>query len=74
LSGLKIDRLDVGSRSQGIYILQHNLWDKILEIKWNILNVYGAPQDENKDEFLAELATFCYKIKDPFIAGGFQCD
>jgi hypothetical protein len=53
LIGLMLDR------SQGSYILQHNLWDKLLEVKWNILNIYGAPPDENKEEFLNELATFC---------------
>jgi hypothetical protein len=33
LTGLKIDRFDVGSRSQGRFILHHYLWDKKLEVK-----------------------------------------
>jgi hypothetical protein len=37
-------------------VLQHNLWDKQLGTKWNILNVYGAAHDELKGKFLAELA------------------
>jgi hypothetical protein len=41
LSGLKLDRFDVGSRVQGDFTLQHTLWDKNLEQKWNIVNVYG---------------------------------
>jgi exonuclease III len=28
LSGMKLDRFDVGSRFQGDFMLQHNLWDK----------------------------------------------
>jgi hypothetical protein len=67
---LRIDRFDIVSRSQGSYILQHNLWDKKLEVKWNILNVYGAAQEEHKEAFLTELASFCSKNKDPFIVGG----
>jgi hypothetical protein len=35
ISGIKLDRFNVGSRSQGDFILQHNLWDKMLEVKWN---------------------------------------
>jgi hypothetical protein len=37
----------------------------MLEVKWNILNIYRAPQEEHKEEFLAELATFCSKNKEP---------
>lgn len=32
--------------------------------------MYGAAQEENKIEFLTELASFCSKIKEPYIAGG----
>jgi hypothetical protein len=51
LFGVKIDRFDVGQRRQGEFILLHHAWDKKLEIKWNILNVYGAAEDEHKDDF-----------------------
>jgi exonuclease III len=70
LSGFKVDRFDVGSRSQGDFILQHNLWDKKISKKWNIMNIYGAAQDENKDAFLTELASFCSKNREPYLAGG----
>ena len=33
-------------------------------------NVYSAAQEENKDEFLAELASFCDKSLDPLLVGG----
>jgi hypothetical protein len=69
LSGFKLDRFDVGVRLQGEYIPQHNLWDKLLNRKWNILNVYGAAHDEAKDSFLAELASFYSKNKEPYLVG-----
>ena len=47
-----------------------NLWDKRLKKKWNFINIYGAAQEENKREFLTELANFCGKNKDPIILGG----
>jgi hypothetical protein len=70
ISGINMDRFDVGSRTQGDFILQHNLWDKMLEVKWNLLNVYGAPHEEQKEEFLRELAMFCSKCDVPYIVGG----
>jgi hypothetical protein len=57
VTGLKVERFDVGSRRQGDFILQHNLWDKKLEVKWNIMIVYGAAHDEHKKAFLTELAS-----------------
>jgi hypothetical protein len=34
------------------------------------VNVYGAAQDENKDSFLTEMATFCANCKEPYMLGG----
>jgi exonuclease III len=70
LSGLKLDRFDIRMRSQGDHMLQHKLWDKKMDTKWNVLNVYGPVQDEEKDGFLAELASFCLKCQEPYIVGG----
>jgi hypothetical protein len=67
--GLKLDRFDIVSRSQGEYILQHDLWDKKLNTKWNILNVYGTANEDDREIFLSELAPFCAKNKVPYIAG-----
>ena len=47
-----------------------NLWVKLLKVKWNFLNVYGAAQEYPKDEFLAELASFCDKSKEPLLVWG----
>lgn len=53
LTGIKVERFDVGSFKEGEYILQMNLWDKDLSFKWNLLNVYGTAQEEHKEEFFA---------------------
>jgi exonuclease III len=71
LSGFNIDRFDVGCRSQGDFILQHTIWDKQLEVKWCVVNVYEAAQEDHKEAFLSELvASFCSKIKEPYVIGG----
>jgi hypothetical protein len=70
LTGISTDKYDVGVRRQGDFILQHILWDKQLKVKWALMNVYGAPQDDRKDAFLAELASFFSKTYDPYIVGG----
>ena len=70
LSGIHIDFMEVGSFTEGKYMLQMDLWDKKLKTKWNFMNVYGAAQEENKREFLAALAGFCSKNKSPFLVGG----
>lgn len=70
LSGINVDLFDVGAFHEGKYMLQLNLWDKTQKKKWNFINVYGAAQQENKDEFLAELANFCSKNNDPYVIGG----
>jgi hypothetical protein len=50
--------------------LQHNLWDKKISEKWNVLNTYGPAPDDKKDEFLTVLASFCSKNIEPYIVGG----
>jgi exonuclease III len=70
LSRFKLERFDVGVRNQGKFILQHTLWDKMLSKKWSVLNIYGAAHDDQKDDFLVELAAFCLKNKEPYVVGG----
>jgi exonuclease III len=70
LIGLKLDTFDVGMRTQGDFILMHKLWDKRLEVKWCIMNVYGAAQEDQRESFLRELASVCSGCSEPYIAGG----
>ena len=67
LSGINLDKPEVGSFSEGKYMIQMNLWVELLKVKWNFLNVYGAAQEYHKDEFLAKLASFCDKSKEPLL-------
>jgi hypothetical protein len=53
----------VGARVQGDFILQHNLWDKSLQVKWNVLNVYGSAHEEHKEDFLGIWLHFVPRIK-----------
>jgi hypothetical protein len=70
LSGINLEFYDVGAFPEGKYILQLTLWDKHKKIKWNFLNVYGAPHEEDKADFLAQLALMCSKCKEPYIIRG----
>jgi hypothetical protein len=54
--GIRKEFYDVGSFRQGDFMLQLNLWDKQNRVKWNLLVVYGAAQEENKIKFLYELS------------------
>lgn len=51
-------------------MIQMNLWDKTNKVKWNLLVVYGAAQEEHKIEFLSELSRFCDANSDPILIGG----
>jgi hypothetical protein len=53
LTRIKVDSFDISSIVQGNFILQHTVLDKKLECKWNLMNVYEAAQEENKEAFLA---------------------
>jgi hypothetical protein len=68
--GINVIFMDVGSFYDGEYMLQMNLWDKEKRGKWNLINVYGAAQDEKKEDFLSELALFCSKNKEPYLLCG----
>ena len=46
-----LERFDVGLFKQGEFMIQLNLWDKILKTKWNLLVVYGAAQEEKNCPF-----------------------
>ena len=65
-----MSRFDVGSFKKGDYILQMNLWDKEIRMKWNLMIVYGAAQEEHKIDFLTELSRFCDVSSEPYLVGG----
>jgi endonuclease/exonuclease/phosphatase family metal-dependent hydrolase len=70
VSGVRLEFFDVGAFHEGKYFLQLDLWDKERRTKWNFMNVYGAAQEENKAEFLTELAANINRCKEPLVIGG----
>jgi hypothetical protein len=69
VSAFETDRFDVGQRDKGEFILKHIVWDKLLEAKWCLLNIYGPPHEEKREIFLSEMASFCIKIPFPYLIG-----
>ena len=69
LSGVNLEVLDMGSFHEGKYLLQLTLWDKQMKQKWDFINMYGAAHEENKLEFLTELARVCSGITIPYMLG-----
>jgi hypothetical protein len=70
LCGVRSESLEVNAVKLGKYILQFVLWDKIHKTNWALVIVYGAPHEEQKLEFLTELAAFCHNLLMPYIVGG----
>ena len=64
--GYQHRQFDVSSYFEG----EMNLWDKKEMTKWNLITVYGIAQNDKKDAFLSELATFFSRNKEPFLIGG----
>lgn len=62
--GIRREFYDVGTFKQGDFMLLVNLWDKQNRVKWNLLVVYGAAQEENKLNFLTPI--FAHLIKNQF--------
>jgi hypothetical protein len=44
--------------------------DLKLQLKWNLVIVYGQAQLEDKEEFLAELGNVCSDQEFPLLIGG----
>jgi hypothetical protein len=65
----KVNPVGFWSFNQGEFMLQMNLWDKALNINWNLLVVYGTAHEE-KLAFLAKLSHFCASNSEPMIFGG----
>ena len=70
LCGIRSETLDVSGFKSGKFMMQFVLWDKIKKCNWALIVVYGAAQEEHKEEFLAELAAFFHGCLMPYIVGG----
>jgi exonuclease III len=70
LMGVSTSNYDVGSFREGEFMLELCLWDKEQRRKWNLINAYGAAQDDRKESFLTELTHFCSRNKEPYLICG----
>ena len=70
LCGTKMESFDVVSCVQHKYILLINVFDKHNQVPWTVCTVYGAAHEDQKREFLVELAEVCSRIHGPYIVGG----
>ena len=53
------------------YYIKFVLRNKVDGFRWALLSVYGATQEEHKENFLSELVRVCTSCGDlPFIVGG----
>ena len=70
LCGVKKEKYEVVSWKVGKFILQATMHDVERDMIWALVVVYGAAQDELKEDFLVEMASFCSHIDIPYIIGG----
>jgi hypothetical protein len=70
LVGARRDNLEIISRKKGNYIVQLVLNDIKKKTSWGLLVVYGSADEEFKEDFLLELASFCACLDMPYIVGG----
>ena len=70
LVGVRSESLEVLGTRIGKYIVQINVWDKKNKCQWALLAVYGSAHEEFKEEFLAELSSWCNIVNLPYIVGG----
>jgi hypothetical protein len=55
----------------GEYHIKFVLKNKVDGFRWALLSVYGAAQEEHKENFLSELVRACTSCGDlPFLVGG----
>jgi hypothetical protein len=70
LGGFRSSRFDVCDTTMGKFHIKVNLLDLKLQLKWNLVIVYGAAQLEDKEDFLAELGNVCSDQSLPLLVGG----
>jgi exonuclease III len=70
LVGLDADVFDIRQVDKGDFMIKVLMAHKESGFIWNFINVYGAAQNEYKQVFLTELASFCSNCKHPMLIGG----
>jgi hypothetical protein len=69
LVGFNSDTFEVSDIQTKDFMIVCVVHHKIKNISWTFVNVYGAAQAVNKDNFLSELAPTCSQCKGPILLG-----
>jgi exonuclease III len=70
LVGIDFEVFDIRKVEKGDFMIKVLLAHKENGFIWNFINVYGAVQNDHKQKFLVELASFCSKCNYPMLVGG----
>jgi exonuclease III len=70
LLGVDLTVFDIGSIDEGDFYVKFTLRNKDDDYKWALFVVYGPAQQENKENFLIEMAHICSIESLPYIIGG----
>jgi exonuclease III len=70
LGGFKFARFVVVDTTSSRFFIKVTLMDLKLQVKWCLAIVYGAAQEEDKEEFLTELGNIGRDQKLPLLIGG----
>ena len=70
LGGFRASRFDVCDTEVSRYMVKVVLWDQKLQKKWCMINVYGAAQEKEKEEFLTDFSRVCSDHSLPLLVGG----
>jgi hypothetical protein len=70
LLGINKDKFDVLDIKHGDFLLKFKLRNKEDNFEWKLLAVYGAAQENKKEEFLSELVHMCSTESEPLLVGG----
>jgi exonuclease III len=70
LGGFRSSRFDICKTEVGRFYIKVTLLDKKIQMKWNLIIVYGAAQLDDKEDFLIELGSACSDQELPLLIGG----
>jgi hypothetical protein len=65
-----VERFDVCDVVIGRFIIRVTLFDLKIRKKWYLAIVYGAAQEEDKEDFLRDLGEICREQDLPLLVGG----
>jgi hypothetical protein len=70
LVGFNVETLNVKNVDPGDFCVKFHLRSKVDGFEWSFVAVYGAAQDAQKHDFLAELVRTCENETLPMLVGG----